>query len=352
MNAKERIIKQLKGEEVDRVPCYTGMGAALTAGLDQYGYKFATVHSDAEKMANVACATVELTGYECALAPFDFCVEAEALGCEMNAYEDVSQLLYPTIKSKILEDPMKELEGFKVDTTDLLKKGRIPVVCDALSKMKAKVGAEFPVGSYVLGPYTLAGQIMSLDDMFKITFKKTKELNALLDQLADVLIEISKAYVAAGADFICVREMGATSDILSPKSFQKVIVPHLQKIFKALNEAGIPNVLHICGGVNLVIKQMADCGANAVAIETKTDMAKVREDLGWDPLVFGAVDAFNILVNASPEEVEAATKKCIDDGVDAVWPGCDIWPTAPVANMKAMIETCKTYGATNWKRKK
>lgn len=349
MNAVERIVKQLKGEEIDRIPCYSGMGNVTTAGLDKYGYKFSQVHGDAEKMANAAASSNLLFGYECATVPFDLCVEAEALGCQMNAYDEVAQLLYPTIKSKIIENPIEQLAGFKLNLDNLATKGRVPVVCEAIKMMKANLGTEAAVGAYILGPYTLAGQIMALDDLFKLTFKKSDDVNALLDQLADALIIIAKAYAEAGADFICVREMGATSDILSPRSFKKVIEPHLVKIFEALKD--IPNILHICGSTNKVVKQMADCKAMAIAIEAKNDMALTREDIGYEPLVFGAIDSFNVLVNGTPEEVKAATLKCLDDSVDALWPSCDIWPDAPVENLKAMVDTVAEFGASRWVRK-
>ena len=43
-------------------------------------------------------------------------------------------------------------------------------------------------------------------------------------------------------------------------------------------------------------------------------------------------------------DVENAIKKCIDDGVDAVWPGCDIWPDVKKDNMETYIRTVKEYG--------
>ncbi len=349
MNARERIIKQLKGEEVDRIPCYSGMGNVTTAGLNEFGYKFSEVHTDAKKMADVAASSYRLFGYECSIVPFDLCVEAEALGCEMNAYDEVAQLLYPTIKSKVMNDPAKELAGFKLDLNGLKDKGRLPVMVDAIKRLKQDIGNDVAIGAYILGPYTLAGQIMSLDDLFKLTFKKADDVNALLDQLADALIIIGKLYQEAGADYICVREMGATSDILSPRSFKKVIEPHLKKIFTAF--ADFPNNLHICGSTNKVVAQMNECGAHSISLEAKNDMAQTRADIGWEPLVFGAIDSFNVLVNGSPDDVKAATLKNIEDGVDALWPSCDIWPDAPVENLKAMVDTVKEFGASKWVRK-
>src|SRR5208282_2213543 len=101
----------------------------------------------------------------------------------------------------------------------------------AIRLLKADIGNEAPIGSYVLGPFTLAGQIMELNDLLKLSFKKPDKVGKLLDILADAIIQVAKEYEASGVDYITVREMGATSDVLSPRVFKNLILPYLKKIF-------------------------------------------------------------------------------------------------------------------------
>jgi len=346
MSIRDRVLGLFSGQEVDRVACYSGMGNVTTAGLAEYGYKFPSIHGDPEKMANSAAMSYRLFGFECAVVPFDMCVEAEALGCEMNAYEDVNQLLYPTIKEKTIHSP-DEMTKITIPG-DVHERGRFPVVLEAIRLLKNDVGKEVPIGSWFLGPFTMAGQLMDLNDLFKLCFKKPDQVNIMLDILADLIIGMVPRYRAAGADYIVIREMGAPTDVLSPRTFRQVIKPHLEKIFRSIPS---PKILHICGDTNMIIGQMNDVGAEAVSVETKNDLVKSRETIGVEPLLFGNVDAYNILVNGTPEAVEEAVLKSLAGGVDAVWPACDIWPEAPVANLKAMVETTKKYGASNWARK-
>ena len=349
LTPKERVLKQLAGEEVDRTPCYSGMGNVTVAGLEQLGYKFAMVHSDAEMMANLAATSYKLYGYECAVVPFDFCVEAEALGCVMNAYENVDHLLYPTIKEKAIHND-DELDSFAIPE-DLANAGRIPLVVDAIKRLKADIGNEVPIGTYLIAPFTLGGQVYDLDKLLKYAFKKQDLINAMLDRLADVLLRIAKIYQDAGADYITVREMGSGTDLLSPRLWNTLIKPHLIKIFKGLDEMGFPNNLHICGQTNMIMKSMHECGANSMSVELKNDVVKTREDIGPEPLVFGNHDAYKLFVHDSVEDVEKAVIKCLEDGVDAIWPGCDIWPESKGENIKALVEATKKHGATKWKRK-
>lgn len=346
LTSRERVLNLFAGKETDRPACYSGMGNVTVAGLKELGYKFPEVHRDAKKMADLAATTHKMFGFECAVVPFDLCVEAEVLGCEMNAYDDVDQLLYPTIKEKAIHS-LEEMTTFPVPQ-DLAGSGRVPVVAEALRMLKKDIGDQVAIGTYLVAPFTLAGQLMDLNDLFKLSFKKPDVINEMLDRLANVLIDLAGIYREAGADYICIREMGATTDILSPRSFKKIIQPHLMKIRQALD---FPNVLHICGSTNSVIPQMYECGYDAISLELKNDMAKTREDIGSEPLVFGNLDAYAILCTLGVEEVEKAVINALESGVDAVWPGCDIWPDAKPENMLAMVETAKKYGAEKWVRR-
>ncbi|MHB8917029.1 MAG: uroporphyrinogen decarboxylase family protein [Desulfocucumaceae bacterium] len=346
MTSRERVLNILANRDADRMACFSGMGNVLTASLDEYGYKFPEIHLDPVKMAKTAAYTYKATGFECGLAPFDMCVDAEALGCVMNAYENVNQLLYPTIKEKVIHSE-EDMKNFKIPDK-IWEKGRYPAVMEALKLLKEDIGNEVAIGGWMLGPFTIAGQLMDLNDLFKLVFKKPDMVNGLLGELTDLVITMSLKYREAGADYICIREMGATTDVLSPRNFKQVIDSHLQRIFAAI---GSPNILHICGSSNIIMKNMAASGADAISVEIKNDLAKSREDIGYEPLLFGHIDAYSVLVLGTPEIVEQATLKSIEGSVDSLWPSCDIWPEAPVANVKAMVDTVKKYGAEKWVRK-
>ncbi len=346
MNAKERVLSIISNKDADRMACFSGMGSVLTASLKEYGYKFPDVHGDAVKMANTAAYTYKATGLESVVVPYDMCVEAEALGCIMNAYQDVDQLLYPTIKEKVIHS---QEDMIKISIPDKIwEKGRFPVVLEAYDLLKKDVGDEVALCGWLLGPFTLAGQLMDLNDLFKLVFKKPDIVNGMLETLTDLIITMAAKYREAGADYICIREMGATTDVLSPRNFKQVIDPHLQRIFANIAS---PNVLHICGSSNIIMKNMLESGADVISIETKNDMKKSREDIGYEPLIFGQIDAYGVLVLGTPEIVEQATISSMEATVDSVWPSCDIWPEAPVANVKAMVDTVKKYGAEKWFRK-
>jgi [methyl-Co(III) methanol-specific corrinoid protein]:coenzyme M methyltransferase len=337
MKARDRVLNILHRKKVDRIPCFSGMGCVTVEGLKKYDTKFWESHLNPEKMAKLSASTFELFKFESAVVPFDLCVEAEALGCEINFYKhSEDRIIYPTIKSKIAEIG-KDLEI----PEDLVEQGRIPLVCEAIELLKDSVGDEVAIGCFILAPFTLAGQITDLTDLLKNSFKKPDEVGKLLQTNSEIAIQIAKEFKRAGADFITLREDGAPSEVISPRMFKSLIQPHLINVIQKIDS---PVILHICGDTNQIVKMMWECGADAISVEQKNDIARSREMLGDEAKIFGNLDPFNTISQGTPKEIDEAVKKAINHGVDAVMPGCDLWPDVPPENIKAMVRATEKYG--------
>jgi uroporphyrinogen-III decarboxylase len=67
--------------------------------------------------------------------------------------------------------------------------------------------------------------------------------------------------------------------------------------------------------------------------------------VGPDTLIFGNLNGFGVIVSGGPNDVDKAVKEAIANGANAVWPGCDIWPTASQENMKTLIAATQKYGS-------
>lgn len=332
---RDKVLALLKGHRDEEILCFSGMGNVTVEGMRHTGIRFAEAHLDAHKMAVLAASTYRLFGFECAVVPFDVAVEAEALGCPINFYPDTDEeeILYPTVSSKVATTT-SEIQL----PTDIAGTGRIPVVAEAIKLLKQDVGSDVAVGTYVLGPFTMAGQIMELDQLLKVCIKDPEAVKRVLDVLTDFLLSIIQVYTDAGADYITVREMGAGSDVLRPALFKKIAQPHLIQLFDRIE---LPKVLHICGKTNAIIGFMNECGAHALSVEQKNDLIETRRSIGPEPILLGNYDAYNVLTLGTVEDVERAVRKSVEGGVDALWPGCDIWPTAPAENMKALMKAAK-----------
>jgi [methyl-Co(III) methanol-specific corrinoid protein]:coenzyme M methyltransferase len=91
---------------------------------------------------------------------------------------------------------------------------------------------------------------------------------------------------------------------------------------------------------------MNECGADGLTVDIKCNIAKGREILGPDVLFMGNVDTYTMTCDPKTPKEKAIEhiKGMIDAGVDAVMPGCDLWPDIKDENMLAVVETTHMYG--------
>lgn len=335
MTPKERIEKLFKKEPIDTMPVFSGQGMVTIQAIKKMGIRFPQVHTTAEYLAESAITTAEMFGFDAVIIPYDMCTVPEALGRGVSLYEQSEDILYPTVPYK-----WEKLEDVVIPD-DFLKRGRMPIVDEAFRILKARQNGNYAIGAWVLGPFTMAGQVIELDLLLKGVKKDKERVIAFLDMMTDLVIKVAQHYQEMGADYISIRDMGTGTDLLSPRMWQTFIQPNLVKIFSALKP---PRVNHICGSTDLIIEMMNECGAEAVSVDHKNNMVESRKKLGNDALIFGDFDAFATLNQMDVSQVEAVIKGCIDKGADAVWPGCDIWPDVKAENVKAYVATIRKYG--------
>ena len=337
LTPKERVMRLLRKEPIDTMPFFSGMGMVVMPGIEKSGYKFATVHTDAERMAMSAIWSAKLMGFDCVVIPYDMTMESEAMGNQISLYADTEDILYPTIPEKIWST-IDEV----VIPENILECGRLPLIPKVIEIIK-KEAPELPIGCWQLGPFTQAGQILELDLILKGVFKQKAKVEALLDKLTDMIIKIGQWMQASGCDYITLREPGVAADLLSPRTFKEFIKPRLTRILAAWES---PKLLHICGKTDPLIEMMNECGADGLTVDIKCNVAEARKKIGNDVLFMGNLDTYPMTCDPETpaEKTVAHIKEMIDNGVDAVMPGCDLWPAIIEANMKAAVDTTHEYG--------
>ncbi|MCF8126987.1 MAG: hypothetical protein K9N10_00585 [Deltaproteobacteria bacterium] len=341
----ERVTRFFNREPIDQMPFFTGMGMVLAPAIKKLGYKFASIHREsAEKLAWAGIESARMFNLDAIVIPFDMCWESEALGNKISLYEDSEDILYPTIPEKAwLEMDQVEITQAQID--NIMDTYPMTLIPEAI-KICKKEAPELPVGAWQLGPFTQCGQTIELDKVLKGVFKQKEMVAKALDSFTDLIIEIGKGLQSAGADFITLREPGVAADLLSPKTFKEVIKPRLTRIMSAWEA---PKVLHICGSTDPLTEMMweivTESGGQAVSFDIKNNIAESRKKLGDDAIILGQYDVF-ALPCAEETTVEMAVegiKQNIDTSVDAVWPGCDLWPDIKEENFRAMEKTTREY---------
>ena len=130
---------------------------------------------------------------------------------------------------------------------------------------------------------------------------------------------------------------------MSPDSFKKFLKARLQKFSSSVNSV---TVLHICGNVNLILSDMADCGFEGLSVEEKIGSPKkAKEVIGNRARFVGNIASPFTLLPGPVDKIKAEAKQALADGVDVLAPGCGIAPMTPLENIKAMVAARNEYYA-------
>ncbi|HEX5808659.1 MAG TPA: uroporphyrinogen decarboxylase family protein [Anaerolineales bacterium] len=335
MEFRESILSLLRGDRTSPVPAFSGLIHVTSEGLQNEGITLHEAHHNPQTMARAAASTFRLTGMPSAALPLDLCAPAEALGSPLNFYEGVEDR-FPQ-PARPLFASTTYMSGAYFESANFLNRGRLPLICDAIQRLKQEVGDQVVISGVLPGPYTLLLYLIEPGGLFAEMKREPGAVQDALFHLASFLSQIAHAYREAGADFITIHDMGGSPGFLGPAKFEQYVFPALKKLIAELPG---PVVLSVCGNTNKSMHLLAETGAQAISVDQVNDLAASRHLLR-DTLLFGNIDPVGTLWQGNNTQVTEAVRRGKEAGVDAVWPGCDLVPGTPVENIRAFVEASK-----------
>jgi len=185
MTPRNDILALFNKQKSESPPLFSGLISVTESGLESEGLRFHETHRDAVRMARAAASSYRVSGFGSAVLPLDMYVEAEALGATVDFREEaegaeharVIEFLYDSVekfatesqshreinKSLSLGTPRPSWSG-RGDS--VAKKGRIPLVCEAIKLLKEDVGNEIAIGAFIPGPFTLLSLLVETMDLY------------------------------------------------------------------------------------------------------------------------------------------------------------------------------------------
>lgn len=213
-----------------------------------------------------------------------------------------------------------------------------------LDRVKQELRGELPVLVFAGAPFTVAtyciGTGKDLDAARKFAVEQAAVWQGLLAKLEEATVHFLRALIARGAD--AYQLFDSWAGMLTPEEYDRWAQPHHQAILAGAT--GTPRILFVKEGPYL--ERMAATGADIISLGTVHDLAEARRR--YPDLVFqGNVDE-EILQKGTPEEVIAATRRCLEAGggrrhIVNLNHGVD--KSTPVANFEAYVRTVREYGS-------
>lgn len=332
LSPRDRYLNTLLGKKTDRVSCSCPLQTATMELMEKTGSYWPQAHKDASKMADLSYGAWKYAGIESVRVPFCLTVEAEALGCSIDLDNPSSQ---PSVQKHVLEDK-SNLDSLEVP--DPQEDFRMPVVGEAVSILKERVGDELPVIAGIVSPFTLAGHLRGVENLLMDTFDDPEFVEKVTSFTREVAVEYARYLEWQGADSICLIDPSATVELIGPDLFASLAGPNNKALISKLAR---PTVLHICGDTTAILEEMEATGAKGISVDPLVSRQVAKEKLKKAVLV-GNINPVDTLLFGDEEAVLGEAQACVKDGVGILAPGCGISPKTPTKNILAYTNYAKS----------
>jgi [methyl-Co(III) methanol-specific corrinoid protein]:coenzyme M methyltransferase len=334
MDARTRFLSALRGLPVDRPPVAAVVTGITLPMMEQTGVYWPQAHTNVDQLVGLAEAVWVHHGIESIKLPFDMAVESEILGATLE-WGSLDNL--PTELGSAYNHP-DEL----AIPDDFLDRGRIPVVLEAITRLRRRYETEVAVISSIVGPFTLGAKLFGFDNFFTWLITDPDYVHIIMEGLTDLSIRYAAAQVDAGADAILIGEASCSGMLISPDTYRDFVLERHARLCPSIS---VPNILHICGRTARQIPHLLNTGVTGYSFDEGADIEVVRPLLKGKVAMIGYVPTVGTLLDGKPEEVYKAARDCLDRGVDVLAPGCSLPPHTPTANIAAMVQAARDWSA-------
>jgi len=264
----------------------------------------------------------------------DLSVEAGAIGL---------QIRYPLEESASVEfhpvQHVSDLDQYKV--LDPMYDARVRSYLETMHFMARNLKG-VTRGTYVIGPFTLAGLMIGASQIAVATIEDPNLVYATLNYAEDVITRYAKELVNEGAELVAILEPTAT--FLSPKAYIQFSGNYIDRIARRLDAM---TVLHICGDTTRLVPAMGQTQVQGLSLDSMVDFAQAALKIPPEMVLIGNIDPVSVMVNATPDGVYQATQTLLaqmapfDNFVLST--GCDLPQETPLENLAAFMAAGRAW---------
>jgi uroporphyrinogen decarboxylase len=307
-----------------------------------YGYTLREYNTSAEVMTDVTIKVFR-----------EFRPDGISIGIGLHGLPEAlgAALAFPEAGAPVITAPAitdyAELEG--MEPADPYTSGRLPLVLEALEKLKRKLGDEVFVGTGFSGPLTAALLMRGPEHALRDMRRNPEAMHKMLGLTTLSLMRYIDAAMDIGVG-VSIAEPLCSCTVIRPQSFEEFAQPYLKRLADYVEERHRESIgIHICGRSKPIWPQTADTGLAAFSIDNIEDVGEARETVGSRMAIIGNVSPVTTLFQGSVPDVYREAGICIQKGRGApkgyiLSSGCDIPLGTPRENIMALMDAARIYG--------
>lgn len=326
MNARERTLRFLRGDAVDRLPFHPIVMrlAARHAGVP---YRAFCLEPEAKCAAMIRFA--EDYGADWVTVMSDPWCEAEGFGVQVDYPEDGM----PRDRGGHLAD-LAAVE--RLQPYDLARHARSQGRLREIERFRAQPGDPWFVVGWVEGPIAEYSDLRGTTNASLDFFDAPETVARALDTIVAQALDFITLQVRAGAD--CIGIGDAFCSQVGPGLYRTFAFERERRMVEHIHALGALAKLHICGNTDAILPDMIRTGADIVDVDHLVpSMAPHAPLLGPGQFFCGKSDPVAVIQNGTAEAIRSSVEESVAQagGRCIVSAGCELTPDTSPANLRA-----------------
>lgn len=272
-----------------------------------------------------------------ALTYMDLSVEAEAFGA--HCVYGVDEV--PTIIGRLIST-QEDADKLVVPEVGA---GRTGVALETVRKAQMLI-SDRPVIANCIGPFSLAGRLMNVNDIMVACYTEEKTVHTVLEKATEFIIKYLEELKTAGANGAILAE--PLAGLLSPELMREFSTNYVNRIVRTVQDKHFILIYHNCGSsVNKLVPEMLDTGCIAFHFGESADMKSMLEKIPRNYIVMGNISPSKSFNHSTPRDLMHATTRLLNEcgayNNFIISSGCDIPPYTDFDNIDAFFENVQSY---------
>ncbi len=261
---------------------------------------------------------------------------------QKKAGPEVAQFMPPDVNAEVLYQDIEDAVA-NYNAPDIT---RDRIFEEMVRDLEEQSGEFLVMPSGYFGIYERAYALMGFQEFMLNLTLKPKAVHDLLEKITKYKVEYAKKVVEMGFKVAHHGDDLGTQvgTFFSKGMFREFVLPYLKEAWQPYNDAGIPIIMHSCGCLTDFIPDLLEIGLRVIEpVQPCMDLAYLKKEFGKDLVFWGGIETQDVLPFGTPEQVRELARDTIrvlgKGGRHIIAPSQEVMNDVPIANVKALVET-------------
>lgn len=223
----------------------------------------------------------------------------------------------------------------------------------SINLTKSSAGEELSVHVEIFSPFTQLMELLGYQDALMCLIDQPEKCEAILGAYTEGTANLGQKMAERGADAVLISSAFAGGGFISPRQYDRFVLPYEAEVVRRVHAAGAPVYTHTCGSIGDRLERMVETGTDGIDTLDppplgNVDLAEAKRRVGERVFFKGNIDSVNTLLKKSRSDVKADAIERLKIGSRGggyiLSSACSVSPRVPPENLAVLVEASKEFG--------